>query len=135
MNLNSVEKLFLSARRSVARLACCRFSSPSPPARSLSLARVDSIHQAKWDNFYALLWTPQLVVLFPHFHSTKPCSNIGLSVLSRLHFCNGWSHANRATDTRSGRKRSVNPIITAKSRATEENTEILFAHICSIRFR
>lgn len=115
MNLNSVEKLFSSlfaTQWRVWRVAV------------LVLRRVDSIHQAEWDNFYALLWTPQLVVLFPHFHSAKPCSNIGLSVtvLSWLHFCNGWSESNRATNVRSDRKRSVNPIITAKSRATEENT-------------
>lgn len=82
-------KTFFSSWLSVARLACCRFGSLSL-VLSLSLTRFDSIHQAKWDNFYVLLWSPQLVVLFPHFHSAKPCSNIGLSVtvLPRLHFCN-----------------------------------------------
>lgn len=66
MNLNSVEKLFLSscARWRVWRVAVLALRLP--PAPSLSLARVDSIHQAKWDNFYALLWTPQLVVRFFH---------------------------------------------------------------------
>lgn len=121
MNLNSVEKLFLSRLAFGGAFGVLPFWFSISPL-SLSLARVDSIHQAKWDNFYALLWSPQLVVLFPHFHSAKPCSNIGLSVtvLSRLHFCNSGREADRATN--SGRKRSVNPIIAAKSRATEENT-------------